>query len=319
MKDLTRIAAIAASVFTATIAVADDYPERPIEIIVPYKAGGLTDALARKVGAVMAEVMPNSPEVVIVNKPGGAATIGLTALANSDPDGYTIAFTTSSPVAIQPLYGRVAYTHESFAPISQVIEIPAALNVHKDSDIKTFDEFVAWAKANPGEFTYATTGGLGSGTHIVSEELAVAAGVEMRHIPFEGTAQMSAALTGKQILGTMQSPTLHRGGDARPLIFLTNLKTTDPMYADVPTSADLGIDASAAFFAGFLAPAGTPDDRLAALSDAIDKAMKHESLTGWLGKVKLPISFQGPGEFTAILSSTVENNRVQLKQLGLID
>ena len=91
------------------------------------------------------------------------------------------------------------------------------------------------------------------------------------------------------------------------------------MYADVPTSADLGIDASAAFFAGFLAPAGTPDDRLAALSDAIDKAMKHESLTGWLGKVKLPISFQGPGEFTAILSSTVENNRVQLKQLGLID
>ena len=193
MKKLMKVTAgiAAASWLAALPAQAQDYPTEPIQIVVNYQAGGLTDSLARKIAQVLPEYLPNNPQVIILNKPGGAGTIGLSAVANAKPDGYTLVFTTSSPIAIQPLYGKTPFTIESFAPVAKLFEIPASLNVHVDSDIKTLEDFVTFAKANPGAFTFASTGGTGSGTNLVGEAFAKNQGVEIRHIPFEGTAQMA--------------------------------------------------------------------------------------------------------------------------------
>lgn len=305
--------------FMSTAAIADDYPSRPIEIVVTYKAGGLADAYARMVAKLLPKHLPGNPEVVVVNKPGGAGTIGLTAVSTAEPDGYTLAYTTSSPIAIQPHYGKTPFTTESFVPVAKMFEVAAALCVHKDSDIKTYDEFVAWLKEHPGEFTYSATGGAGSGTHIVSEQFADAAGVEMRYIPFEGTAQLNAALSGKQIMGTMQLPNLHRGGDARPIVFLTNAKPAHEAYDAIPRAKELGLDASTDFFGGFLAPAGTPADRVKMFADALEAALQEQEMIDLANKFLIPLVYEGPEEFAKIISEVSAANKVEMTKLGLIE
>ncbi|WP_323037599.1 tripartite tricarboxylate transporter substrate binding protein [Pararhodobacter sp.] len=309
---------VAALTMSTTVALADGYPERPIEIVVPYGAGGATDTLARAMAQRLTAALPNNPNVVVVNTPGGGGTIGLTQVANADPDGYTLVFTTSSPIALQPLYGRTTYTAESFAPVAKVIEIPAAFNVRADSEIQNLDDLVAWVTAHPGEFTYASTGGNGSGTHIVSEQFAAALGLEMRHIPFEGTAPLTAALMGGQVMGTMQMPNIHTGGEIRPLIFLTSARASDPVYADVPTSTELGIPAVTDFFAGFLAPAGTPADRVTILSDAIETILQDPELQELFATVDFPIAFANSERFAEILTTVTASNRTELLRMGLI-
>lgn len=313
------LCATALVALAGTTANADGFPERPIEIIVPYAAGGATDVFARAIARAMSEALPNTPNVVVINVPGGAATIGLTQVANAQPDGYTIVYTTSSPIALQPLYGRTTYTVEDFAPVAHASVIPAAFNVHMDSDIRTVEDLVAWANANPGQFTYASTGGNGSGTHIVSEQFAAALGIQMRHIPFEGTAPLTAALMGGQVMGTMQMPDMHTGGEVRPVVFLTPMRPSDPVYDEIPTSLELGIPAVANFFTGFLAPAGTPSERLDILSAAIAEALEDPTVRELHENANYPISYADPEAFGEILAETIASNRAELVRMGLID
>lgn len=310
---------IAGMMLATAPAMAEDFPDRPIEMIVPYDAGGLTDTFARKIAEIMPKYLPGEPNVIIVNKPGGAGTIGLTAAAKAEADGYTLVYTTSSPIVIQPHYGKTPYTPEDFAPVAKVFEVAAAMNVHKDSEMLTADDLIAYAKANPGEFTYSSTGGTGSGTHIVSEEFATAAGIEIRHIPFEGTAQQTAALSGKQIQGAMRMPDLHRGGDARPLFFLTNSKPQSDLYKDVPTARDLGFDVSADFFGGIFAPAGTPQDRIDMLSSAIKQALDEPELIELFATSQIPLVYEDPASFATIVDETYVQNGQMMKQLSLIE
>lgn len=320
MKTLFKLAVgLASAAVVGTAAMAEDFPSRPIEIVVTYKAGGLTDAYARLIAKNMSAHLPGDAEVVVVNKPGGAGTIGLTAVSTAEPDGYTLAFTTSSPIAIQPHYGKTPFTADSFVPVAKVFEVASSMNVHKDSEIQTYEQFVEWLKANPGQFTYSATGGTGSGTHIVSEQFAAAVGAEMRFIPFEGTAQLDAALSGKQIQGSMQMPNLHRGGDARPLIFLTNAKPSHEAYDNVPTANDLGLDASTDFFGGFLAPAGTPQERVDILAAALEATLQEQELVDMSNKFLVPLVFAGPSEFADILGTVSAANKVEMQKLGLID
>ncbi|MCB1395405.1 MAG: tripartite tricarboxylate transporter substrate binding protein [Rhodobacter sp.] len=311
-------AGLGALALSSTAALADGYPDHPIQMIIPYAAGGATDVLGRALAQRIAAALPNNTEIVVINTPGGAGTIGLTQAANADPDGYTIVMTTSSPIALQPLYGLTPYTVDSFAAVAKINEIPASFNVRNDSDMRTLDDLVAWATAHPGEFTYASTGGNGSGTHIVSEQLAAALGIQLRHIPFEGTAPLTAALMGGQIMGTMQMPDLHSGGEVRPLIFLTSMRPSDPIYADIPTSTELGIPAVADFFSGILAPAGTPEDRVQILSDAVATALQDPELRALFDNANFPISYANPADFGAILARATASNHDELLRMGLI-
>ena len=300
------------------MAMADSFPERPIEMIVTFEAGSSADVTARLMARLMSQHMPNDQQVVVVNRPGGGATIGLTALTRAEPDGHTIVYTTSSPVTIQPHYGRTTFTIDDLAPIAKILEIPAALNVHRDSPLESFEQWLEFVRENPRAFTYATTGGTGSGTHLVTEDLANALDVELRHVPFEGDANAAAALSGGQLMGTMQMPNSHSGGDVRPLLFLTSIRPPHEDYADVPTSTKLGIDAVADFFAGFFAPAGTPPERIAVLEAAIEALMQEDEIVTLMGRAQFPIVFAGAEEFGEIVRQTSETSREMLLQLGLI-
>ena len=320
MKSIIKLAAgVVSAAVLGTSAMAEDFPSRPIEIVVTYKAGGLTDAYARMLAKYMPKHLPGNAEVVIVNKPGGAGTIGMTSVSTADADGYTLGFTTSSPIGIQPHYGKTPYTTESFVPVAKVFEVASSLNVHKDSEIETYEQLVEYLKANPGAFTYSATGGTGSGTHIVSEQFANAVGADMRFIPFEGTAQLNAALTGKQIMGSMQMPNVHRGGDAKPLVFLTNAKPAHELYDNVPRASELGIDAMTDFFAGILAPAGTPQDRVDIIAAAIAASLKEQEFIDLSNKFLVPLSFANSADFAEIVTSVSAANKVEMTKLGLID
>lgn len=313
LKTLLAAAGIATLPMTAMA-----FPERPIEMIVTFEAGSSADVMGRLMARLMSQHLPNNQQVVVVNRPGGGGTIGLTALTRAAPDGHTIVYTTSSPTTIQPHYGRTTFTLDDLAPIAKILEIPAALNVHVDSPLESFEQWLEFVRENPRAFTYATTGGTGSGTHLVTEDLATALGVELRHVPFEGDANAAAALSGGQLMGTMQMPNSHRGGDVRPLLFLTSIRPPHPDYADIPTSTELGIDAVADFFAGFFAPAGTPPERIAILEAAIEALMREEEIVTLLGNAQFPIVFAGAEEFGEIVRQTSESSREMLLQLGLI-
>jgi len=319
MKTTLKTLLAAAGIATLpAMAMADSFPERPIELIVTFEAGSSADVMGRLMARLMSQHLPNNQQVVVVNRPGGGGTIGLTALTRAAPDGHTIVYTTSSPVTIQPHYGRASFTIDDLAPIAKIIEIPAALNVHRDSPLENFEQWLEFVRENPRAFTYATTGGTGSGTHLVTEELAAALGVEIRHVPFEGDANSAAALSGGQLMGTMQMPNSHRGGDVRPLLFLTSIRPPHPDYADIPTSTDLGIDAVADFFAGFFAPAGTPPERIAVLEATIAAVMREEEILTLLNNAQFPVAFAGAEEFGRIVEEVSASARAMLLQLGLI-
>lgn len=310
--------AIAAVVLTTSTAMAQDFPAKPIEMIVPYGAGGLTDAFARALARAAEAHLPVAQTIVVLNKPGGGGTIGMTAAFTAKPDGHTIAFITASPLVIQPLYGTSAYKPEDFQPIIRTYDIPAAMNVQKDSEFKDFAQWLDWVKAHPGEFTYGTSGGTGSGGHIATEQLADALGVELRHVPFEGSAPLTAALMGKQIMGSNQLPDTHNGGEIRPLIFSTPNKPADASYDAIPSTRSEGLDAEVVFFSGIVGNAQIPADRIAILHDAFKLAMEDPTVQALYEQYQLTPEYAGPKEFGEIITKAVAANTVTMKKLGLI-
>lgn len=314
----TTLAALALAIGAAPLA-AQDFPEKPIEMIVPYGAGGLTDAFARAIARAAEEHLPNQQRIVVVNKPGGGATIGLTAAVNADADGHTVVFLTASPLVIQPLYGKTQYATEDFQAISRFYDIPASINVRADSEIADYDQWIEWVKTHPGDFTYGTSGGTGSGGHIATEELADELGIELRHIPFEGSAQLTTSLMGGQIMGTNQLPDVHRGGEIRPIVFVTPTKPADPVYDAIPTTRELGLDAEVIFFSGVVGHKDIPADRVAILDSAFEAAMGSADVQDLFVKYQLTPAYAGPEAFGAIIDNAVARNRKTMKRLGLID
>ncbi|MCK0150869.1 tripartite tricarboxylate transporter substrate binding protein [Marivita sp. S6314] len=313
----TLAATFAALSLTVGAAVAQDFPTKPIELVVPYGAGGLTDAFARGVAQAAEEEL--GQKIVVVNRPGGGATIGLTSVFAAEPDGYTVAFTTSSPLVIQPLYGKTAYKTTDFQPILRLYDIPVAINVQRDSELQGYEDWLEWVKANPGEFTYGTSGGTGSGGHIATEQLGKVLDVDIRHIPFEGSAALAAAVMGGQIKGSNQLPNIHRDGEIRPLFFMSPSRPTDAVYDSVPTVAELGIDAEVVFFSGIIAHKDVPADRISILNDAFRAAMDAPNVQELFERDQIMPDPAGPEAFAEIIAAASKSNETTMREIGLIE
>ncbi|OEY67613.1 Bug family tripartite tricarboxylate transporter substrate binding protein [Marinobacter sp. X15-166B] len=315
----TLLCSAALSVATAfSPAIADEFPDRPIELVVPFGAGGTTDVFARAFSRVISKYLPNEQRTVVINKPGGAATIGISVVANADPDGYTLGFLPGGVLELQPHYGRTSWTAEDFEPVIAFLEIPAALNVLDSSPIKTYEQWLEFTARNPGKFTYTTPGGTGSGTHLSMEQVAEAAGVEIRHIPFEGHAQGQSAMLSGQVMGSYSLPDLHNGGEVRPLVFLTKVKPNHPAYDNIPLSSEVGIDIAASYPMGIIAPKGTPKDRLKVIHDAFKAAMEDPDIVEYYRTTGLPKIYEGPEEYGEGIKQRSEAYRKTLEKLGMI-
>ena len=174
------------------------YPDRVINLIVAYSPGGGTDLIARAIAPFVEKYLGGGAKIAVVNRAGAGGEIGFAALANSAPDGYTIGFVNTPPLLTIPIERQAQFSWQRFDYLGNIIDDPCNFSVHADTDIRDLKQLAAFAKANPGAVTVGTTG-IGSDDHLAMLMFARAAGVQLRHIPFKGSADVRAAIAGKQI------------------------------------------------------------------------------------------------------------------------
>jgi len=248
----------------------DNYPTKPIRLVVGFPAGGPTDVVARAFGDFAARAL--GQPVVVDNKPGANTILAAEAVASAPPDGYTLLLGALNHTMIPALYSnRVKFDAlRSFAPVCSMAVSPTMLVVGPSMPVKTLSEFLAAVRAKPGERTYATPGS-GSGGHFASEQFNRLAGTRMNHIPYKGAAQAVTDLMGGQVdssfatLGSVLPQV--QSGKLRALAVASQQRS--PLLPDVPTFEESGVKGySADAWYGLLAPAGTPVDIVAKLTKA---------------------------------------------------
>ncbi|WP_158233817.1 tripartite tricarboxylate transporter substrate binding protein [Sporosarcina sp. P3] len=301
-----------------TIDQSSSYPEKPIELIVPFAPGGSTDVMARMIAKELPNYLPHKQQVAVINKPGAGTTLGLTEVATAKPDGYTIAITTSSGLDIQPHYGKTSYSIEDFKPIAKAYEITTAISVKDDSPLKTYDDWLAFVKENPNQFTYGASGGTGSGGHISMEKISKELDVKTKHVPFEGVADVKNAIISGQIMGGLLSPDTETGGDIRPLVFDTASKGSTDFYKDIPTTTEVGLSSVASYYVGFLAPKDTPEEIVSILHDAIKEILEKPETQEIMVNQQLTSAYADSEEFANVIENASKGNEEMMKVLGLI-
>jgi tripartite-type tricarboxylate transporter receptor subunit TctC len=251
---------VAVAFFWAAPAWTQNYPSKPIHILVPYAPGGITDIAARIVGAKLTEAW--GQQVVVENKPGGNGFIAMTAGAKAAPDGYTLTMVTVGDVAINPaMFKEMPYDVErDFAPIAMVSDAPMVLAAHGNALFKSVAEVIAGAKAQPGRLSVGTPGN-GSVNQIVLEWMALNTGTQFQHIPYKGGAPAGAALAGGDIpLGVLASSSVAphvKSGRVRVLaVTMAKRSKLDPQW---PTMQEAGVpEVDASNWTALFAPKGTP-------------------------------------------------------------
>lgn len=283
MHKLRCVAAIAIALVVgfAGLAVAQNYPARPITIIVPFAAGGGNDILARLLGQHMGRALGQN--FVIENRAGAAGTIGARATAKAPPDGYTLMVGHSGVFGVAPaLYGvNAGYDpRKDFSPIGLIASFTQILVVHPSLPVHSIKDLIALAKKEPGKITYATAG-IGSGSHISTELLNSMASIKLTHVPYRGSGAAHADLLGGHVKMAVQTvPPLIgpiRTNQVRA-IAVTGL-TRSPIFPDLPTIAESGVPGyDAVIHYGMVAPAGVPRDIVARLNTALNAALQADEV-----------------------------------------
>ncbi|MBB2776298.1 UNVERIFIED_ORG: tripartite-type tricarboxylate transporter receptor subunit TctC [Comamonas terrigena] len=268
---LTRaLAAAAAALTLSTTAIAQNYPTKPITVIIPYSVGGTTDIVAR---LVTTQIGNNLGQVLIAdNRVGGGGQIGWSAAARSAPDGYTLLTTEMSFTIAPGLLPKLPFdARKDFSHVITAAAAPHVLVINPGVPAKTVQEFVALAKAKPGSMNYGS-GGNGTNTHLGGELFKSAAGVDLLHVPYKGAGQVLTDLMAGQVQALVTSlPTAlpHiKSGKLRALVVTSD--TRSPLLPDVPSAKETNLPSFVMdFWVGFAAPAGTPTAIIEKLNHAI--------------------------------------------------
>ena len=272
----SRNALIALILFTlyAGNAVAQDYPSKPIRLVVPFAPGGGVDVLARLLAAKLPEFL--GQPVVVEHRPGAGGNVGADTVAKSAPDGYTILLTTSGHAASPALYRSLPFdAAKDFAPVTQVVASTLVLVANPGLPATSTKELIALAKAKPGGLNYGSSGP-GAPLHLAMEMLKSAAGIDIVHIPYRGDAPLTTAvIAGDVQVGIVPQATglQHiKAGAVRALGVVTVKRS--PALPDVPTIAENAVPGyDAGVWNGIFAPAGTPRDIVARLQRDVAKAL----------------------------------------------
>ena len=261
-------------------AAAQDYPNRPITLVVPFPPGGSTTIVARIIADKLSESL--GQQIVVDNRGGAGGTIGTKAVSKSPPDGYTIVLGYAGTLAIGPtLYPNAGYDpRKDFEPIGLIGHAPNSLVVHPSFAVHSVKELVDYAKANPGKVNYGSAG-VGTVSHVSGVYFANAAGIELTHIPYKGTGPALADLLGGHIpMAFAPIPATHANiaeGKLRGLAVTSTKRSS--LLPDVPTIAESGIAGfEASLYYGLVAPARTPRPIIDKLNKALREALANDEV-----------------------------------------
>ena len=275
---LHRIASVLVSVgvfaFSASCAWAQSYPNKPVKVVVAFTAGGTTDILARMVAQQLTEKLKQP--FVIDNKPGAGGNLGTEVVVRAPADGYTLLVNSVGPIAVNPtLYGKLAYnTLTDLVPVVQIADVPNVLVVHPSVPAQNMEELVAYAKANPGQLNYGSTG-IGTSSHLSSFMLAKRVGFDATHIPYKGADALKDLLAGRTqfMFATIPSVMQHiNAGKLRP-VAVSSLKRSRAL-PDVPTVVEKGFpNFEAGSWFGLFAPKGTPEAVITLINKTVNEML----------------------------------------------
>ena len=308
MKTFLKGLALGAAALAAPMASAQDFPDGPITIVVPFPPGGSTDLLARKIGESMAETL--GQPVVVENRGGAGGTVGAHYVTQADPDGYTLLMGVTGSNAISAvLRDALPYSPtEDFAPVSIVISSPLTLVVRSDSDYESVQDVIDFAAENPETFTHGTPG-VGTSMHMAAELFGLESGTKLLHVPYSGSAAALQDLLGGQIdsmFGDILVTSEHvKAGTLRPLAVTGTQEHF--LLEGVPTMAEAGLENYAAFsWQGLFAPAGTPAEVLDTLYGAVATALDSEALQAVFAERGFLVEGMTPADSKAFIASEVE-------------
>jgi tripartite-type tricarboxylate transporter receptor subunit TctC len=311
------VAALAATMLAASPIAAQDYPKKPIELVVPFAAGGTTDTIARMVAQRFSEAW--SQPVIVNNRPGAGSTIGHQVVARAPPDGHVLLVTTIS-FAISAATQRLPFDPiRDFAPITELASLPLILVVHPSLPATNLAEFVTMARTKPGGWDFASSG-VGTSPHLAAEMFKHMAGIDLVHLPFKGNAEaMNAFLGGHVKIYFALAPAVlqHiRAGTVRPIAVTTEQRL--PYLPDVRTIAEQGYPGyEISSWQAMFAPAGTPGDIVAKINGEVVRMLKTPEVAARISHEGADPVGSTPEAFTERVKSEIAKWTKVAKEAGI--
>jgi tripartite-type tricarboxylate transporter receptor subunit TctC len=304
-----------AGLLFASLSLAQNFPARPVTLLVTFPAGGPTDIAGRALAEATSKYL--GQPVVVENRPGATGTLGAAALVNARPDGYTVSMI---PITVLRLPHMENVAFDPMKDIRYVMGVSGyvfAFVVRSDAPWKSMAELVAAAKASPGKISYGSHG-IGGSVHLATEELSAAQGVKLNHIPYKGSADMLTAVLGGHLDVAVDStgavPHV-AAGKARVLAVLTEKRA--PVWPDVPTLTELGYGIVSTSPYGIGVPAATPPAVVKTLHDAFKKGLEDPIHTQTLAKYNQPVWYLSSEDYTKWAREQYEKERRIIDSLGL--
>jgi tripartite-type tricarboxylate transporter receptor subunit TctC len=305
-------AALAAPVLTAQ---AQSFPSKPIKLIIAFPAGGPTDITMRSLADGASKILGQT--IIIENKPGAGGSLPAQALQTSAPDGYTLA---QIPLGVFRLPYTTKINWDPVKDISYVLNVTGyafGLVVPADSPIKTWAQFVAWAKANPGKLSFGSTGTLTS-PHLTMELIAQKLGLELLHVPYKGSADLMQAIMGGQIMAAADSTGFAPQVESGKLRVLNTWGDQRlAKFPDAPTLKELGLDLVQNSPFGIGAPRGTPVDVVKKLHDAFKVVMDQDSYKTALARYDMVPIYMSSEGYAKFAQETFAREKALVEKLGL--
>ena len=300
-----------------SLTLAQDYPSRPIRVIVPFSAGGAVDGPMRVIAQELSKRL--GQQVIVENRPGAGAMIGSEAVAKSAADGYTLLLASQTNAISASLYSKLSFNPiEDFAPVSLIGREPGVLVVHPSLPVKTVVELIAYAKERPGKVDYASSGN-GSGQHLFAAMFASMAGIKLSHVPYRGSGQATTDLVGGQVKvsipGVAGMLGHIKGGKLRPLAVTGTHRS--PQLPDVPTLDESGLKGYSAYvWMGLLAPKGTPAPIIDKLYRELAVVLASPEVKTYFSGASIEVVGSTPAEFDVYFREEKDRWAKIIKETG---
>ena len=317
MRNTVLVGALVGAFVALPALAADDFPERPINLIAPFNAGGGTDLLLRGLAPHFAEALGG--EAFVSNMAGGSGTVAASALQGQRPDGYQLGYFSITVSTVQPQIKNVPYGVDSWTPICSVAASPTLLFTNADSKFDTAKDIVDAVKASPGTYVYGSSGP-GAMTHLTTVAAFAGLGVidDMKHLPFQGSGPAIKELTAGTIQFFGDTEILMDRGDFKPIMTFNSERLAN--YPDVPTATEVGIAAplnELYLWGGLFAPAGLDPAVTDKLEAACETAVASDGFKEFAANSGTVINYRGAAEFDAFFRQQYEANGAIIEAAGL--